>query len=62
MPSSALRAYTKIQTNVCMRAAIAIAMKSWRAMKGDAQFAMTIKAELERWGPVVKASGFVAED
>jgi hypothetical protein len=45
-----------------MRAAIAIAMKSWRTLKGDAQFTMTIKAELERWGPVVKASGFVAED
>jgi tripartite-type tricarboxylate transporter receptor subunit TctC len=27
-----------------------------------AQFAMTVKAELERWGPIVKASGFVAEE
>jgi tripartite-type tricarboxylate transporter receptor subunit TctC len=26
------------------------------------QFAATVKADLERWGPVVKASGFVAED
>ena len=27
-----------------------------------AQFAATVKADLERWGPVVRASGFVAED
>ena len=27
-----------------------------------AQFAMTVKRELERWAPVVKASGFVAEE
>jgi tripartite-type tricarboxylate transporter receptor subunit TctC len=26
------------------------------------RFAATVKADLERWGPVVKASGFVAED
>jgi tripartite-type tricarboxylate transporter receptor subunit TctC len=26
------------------------------------QFAATIRADLERWGPVVKASGFVAEE
>jgi tripartite-type tricarboxylate transporter receptor subunit TctC len=26
------------------------------------QFAATVKADLERWGPVVKASGFVAEE
>jgi tripartite-type tricarboxylate transporter receptor subunit TctC len=26
------------------------------------QFASTVKADLDRWGPVVKASGFVAED
>lgn len=26
------------------------------------QFAATIKADLERWGPIVKASGFVAEE
>jgi tripartite-type tricarboxylate transporter receptor subunit TctC len=26
------------------------------------QFAATVRADLERWGPVVKASGFVAED
>ncbi len=26
------------------------------------QFATTLKADLERWGPVVKASGFVAEE
>jgi tripartite-type tricarboxylate transporter receptor subunit TctC len=26
------------------------------------QFAATIKADIERWGPVVRASGFVAED
>jgi tripartite-type tricarboxylate transporter receptor subunit TctC len=27
-----------------------------------ADFAATVKADIERWGPVVKASGFVAED
>jgi tripartite-type tricarboxylate transporter receptor subunit TctC len=27
-----------------------------------AQFAATVKADIARWGPVVKASGFVAED
>ena len=27
-----------------------------------AQFAATLEADLKRWGPVVKASGFVAED
>jgi tripartite-type tricarboxylate transporter receptor subunit TctC len=27
-----------------------------------AQFAETVKADIARWGPVVKASGFVAED
>ena len=26
------------------------------------QFAATVKADLERWGPVVKAAGFVAEE
>jgi tripartite-type tricarboxylate transporter receptor subunit TctC len=26
------------------------------------QFAATVKADIARWGPVVKASGFVAED
>ena len=25
-------------------------------------FAATLKADLERWGPIVKASGFSAED
>ena len=25
-------------------------------------FAVTVKAGLERWGPIVKASGFVAEE
>jgi tripartite-type tricarboxylate transporter receptor subunit TctC len=32
------------------------------AFETPAQFAMTVKAELDRWGPVVKASGFVAEE
>ena len=27
-----------------------------------AQFAATVKADIARWGPVVKASGFVAID
>jgi len=27
-----------------------------------AEFAATVKADVERWGPVVNASGFVAED
>ena len=30
------------------------------AFQTPAEFAETIKAEIERWGPVVKASGFVA--
>jgi tripartite-type tricarboxylate transporter receptor subunit TctC len=29
---------------------------------GPAAFAATIKADLERWAPIVKASGFSAED
>jgi tripartite-type tricarboxylate transporter receptor subunit TctC len=27
-----------------------------------AEFAATVKADVARWGPVVKASGFIAED
>jgi tripartite-type tricarboxylate transporter receptor subunit TctC len=27
-----------------------------------ADFAATVKADIARWGPVVKASGFIAED
>ena len=27
-----------------------------------AEFAAVVKADIARWGPVVKASGFVAED
>jgi tripartite-type tricarboxylate transporter receptor subunit TctC len=26
------------------------------------EFASRVRADIERWGPVVKASGFVAED
>jgi len=32
------------------------------AITSHAQFAATIKADLQRWGPVVKASGFIADD
>lgn len=32
------------------------------ALQSPEQFAATIAADLARWGPVVKASGFVAED
>jgi tripartite-type tricarboxylate transporter receptor subunit TctC len=32
------------------------------AFQSPEQFAATVRADLERWGPVVKASGFVAED
>jgi tripartite-type tricarboxylate transporter receptor subunit TctC len=32
------------------------------ALQSPAEFATTIAADLKRWGPVVKASGFVAED
>ena len=32
------------------------------ALQSPAEFAATIAADLKRWGPVVKASGFVAED
>jgi tripartite-type tricarboxylate transporter receptor subunit TctC len=27
-----------------------------------AEFAVRVKMDIERWGPVVKASGFVGED
>ena len=27
-----------------------------------ASFTTTIKADIERWGPIVKASGFTAEE
>jgi tripartite-type tricarboxylate transporter receptor subunit TctC len=29
---------------------------------GPAAFAATLKADLDRWAPIVKASGFTAED
>jgi tripartite-type tricarboxylate transporter receptor subunit TctC len=32
------------------------------AFQGPAQFAAIVEADIARWGPVVKASGFVAED
>ncbi len=32
------------------------------AFQTPAQFAATIKSEISRWAPVVKASGFVAVD
>ena len=32
------------------------------ATASPAQFAATINADLQRWGPVVKASGFIADD
>src|SRR5262245_34955141 len=32
------------------------------AFQAPAEFAARVKADIERWGPVVKASGFVAED
>jgi len=32
------------------------------AFQTPAQFAATMKADLARWAPVVKASGFVADD
>lgn len=32
------------------------------APSGPSAFAATIKADIERWGPIVKASGFTAED
>src|SRR5262245_32599975 len=32
------------------------------AFQTPEQFAATVKADIERWGPVVKASGFVAEE
>jgi tripartite-type tricarboxylate transporter receptor subunit TctC len=32
------------------------------AYQAPAEFAATLKADIDRWGPVVKASGFVAED
>jgi len=32
------------------------------SFQGPDEFAATVKADLARWGPVVKASGFVAVD
>jgi tripartite-type tricarboxylate transporter receptor subunit TctC len=32
------------------------------AIQTSAEFAATVRADYDRWGPVVKASGFVAED
>ena len=32
------------------------------AFQSPQDFADTVKADLARWGPVVKASGFIAED
>jgi len=32
------------------------------AHQSPGEFAATVKADIDRWGPVVKASGFVAED
>jgi tripartite-type tricarboxylate transporter receptor subunit TctC len=32
------------------------------AFQSPAEFTETIKSEIARWGPVVKASGFVALD
>jgi tripartite-type tricarboxylate transporter receptor subunit TctC len=32
------------------------------AFQTPAQFAATVKADLTRWAPIVKASGFVADD
>jgi tripartite-type tricarboxylate transporter receptor subunit TctC len=32
------------------------------AVQSPSEFAATVKADIARWGPVVKASGFVAED
>jgi tripartite-type tricarboxylate transporter receptor subunit TctC len=32
------------------------------AFQSPADFAATVKADIARWAPVVKASGFVAED
>jgi tripartite-type tricarboxylate transporter receptor subunit TctC len=32
------------------------------AFQTPAQFAATVRADVARWGPVVKASGFVAEE
>jgi tripartite-type tricarboxylate transporter receptor subunit TctC len=32
------------------------------ALQSPGEFAATIQADIARWGPIVKASGFVAED
>lgn len=32
------------------------------AFQTPAQFAATVKADVARWAPIVKASGFVAQD
>ena len=38
------------------------AMATLTPLERPAEFAATVRADLARWGPVVKASGFVAED
>jgi len=57
-----------------LNAAIGVALRSPEMMENLArsgnepkfqspeEFAATVRADLERWGPVVKASGFVAEE
>jgi tripartite-type tricarboxylate transporter receptor subunit TctC len=67
-------ARTPSETVRALNAAIAEAVKTPQMIESLArigsepkyqspeQFAATVKADMERWGPVVKASGFVAED
>jgi len=67
-------ARTPVATVNALNAALGEALRSPRmvemlakqgnepALQSPAEFAATIAADLKRWGPVVKASGFVAED
>ena len=69
-----LPAKTPAETVNALNASIAEAVKSPEMIESlakvgnepnsqtPAQFAETVKADIARWGPVVKASGFVAED
>lgn len=56
--SAAMRAATQSQEMVDALAKFG----TEPAFQTPAEFASTIKSEIERWGPVVKASGFVALD
>ncbi|MBV8286246.1 MAG: hypothetical protein JOZ35_04925 [Hyphomicrobiales bacterium] len=50
---------TDVEDGPCARLRVA---GDTTAFQTPAQFAATVRADLARWAPVVKASGFVADD